>query len=219
MPQPLLDELELIEVEIVTDIMLLEDDDDLVGYVVETVELDTTTIEMLITLDEEIEVTDIFAVEVMVEVELLEEEVEIAIAELEEIEELLDVHIEEMVEIVYGEMVELEEVLEMVAQINDDVCDEMVDAQCIETDELEVVEDNETVKVELVDIDEMFYEDNIDSYQPEEHYIIVVLYDVVETDELDDTHLSIGILLDMKHMEELDEMVEPEQMLKCSTKH
>lgn len=164
MPQLLLDELELIEVEIVTDIMLLEDDDDLVGYVVEAVELDTTTIEMLITLDEEIEVTDIFAVEVMVEVELLEEEVEIVIAELEEIEELLDVHIEEMVEIAYGEMVELEEVLEMVVQIDDDVCDEMVDAQCIETDELEVVEDSETVKVELGDIDEMFYEDNIDSY-------------------------------------------------------
>lgn len=42
---------------------------------------------------------------------------------------------------------------------------------------------------------------------------------MVETDEPDDTHLNIGTLLDMKHMEELDEMVELEQMLKCSTKH
>ena len=42
---------------------------------------------------------------------------------------------------------------------------------------------------------------------------------MVELDELDDIRLNTGILLDTNNMEEIDEMVELEQMLKCSMKH
>ena len=219
MLQPLLVELELLEVGIVTDIMLLEDEVDLVGSVVETDEIDTTMIEMLTILDDEIDETDIFVVEVMDEDEDLEVEDEIVIVELEEMVETHLVLLDEIEEIVYGEMVELEEALETELAINDEKLVEMVDVQCIEMVELDEVEVSEIVSDEKVDIDEMFCEDNIDQFSQVEHYITVVLYDVDELVELEGIHLNIDTLLDTNNMEGIDEMVELEQMLKCFMRH
>lgn len=218
MLQLLLVELELLEVEIVIDIMLLEDEVDLVGSVVETDETDTITIETLTILDDEIDETDIFVVEVMDENEDLEEMDEIVIAELEGMVETHLVLLDEDEEIVYDEMVELEEALETELTISDEKLVEMVDAQCIEMVELDEVEVSEIVSDEKVDIDEMFYEDNIDQFSQVEHYITVVLYDVDELVELEDILLNIDTLLDTSNMEEIDEMVELEQMLKCFMK-
>ena len=163
MPQLLLDELELAIDVIVTDTQLLEDEDDLVGYVVEMVELDSEVLnEMLIILEVEAEGTDIFVVVEMVETDTLEEMVDVVIVEPEVLDDVPHMVIDEDDEIVLGEMVELDEHLEGALVINIDVNDEMVEIQCMEMVELEVVDDNEIVNDERGDIDEMFQVGNID---------------------------------------------------------
>lgn len=157
MLQLLLDELELAIDVIVTDTQLLEDEDDLVGYVVETVELDSEVqSEMLIILEVEVEVTDIFVVEEIDELDTLEEMDDVVIVELEVLDDVLHMVIDEDDEIVLGEMVELDEHLEGALVTNIDVNDEMVEIQCMGMVELEVVDDNEIVNDERDDIDEMF---------------------------------------------------------------
>ena len=157
MLQLLLDELELAIDVIVTDTQLLEDEDDLVGYVVETAELDSEVqSEMLIILEVEVEVTDIFVVEEIDELDTLEEMDDVVIVELEVLDDVLHMVIDEDDEIVLGEMVELDEHLEGALVTNIDVNDEMVEIQCMGMVELEVVDDNEIVNDERDDIDEMF---------------------------------------------------------------
>lgn len=157
MLQLLLDELELAIDVIVTDTQLLEDEDDLVGYVVETVELDSEVqSEMLIILEVEVEVTDIFVVEEIDELDTIEEMDDVVIVELEVLDDVLHMVIDEDDEIVLGEMVELDEHLEGALVTNIDVNDEMVEIQCMGMVEFEVVDDNEIVNDERDDIDEMF---------------------------------------------------------------
>ena len=157
MLQLLLDELEPIIDVIVTDTQLLEDEVDLVGYVVETVEAEQEVqSEMLIILEVEVEVTDIFVVEEIDELDTLEEMDDVVIAELEVLDDVPHMVIDEDDEIVPGEMVELDEHLEGALVTNIDVNDEMVEIQCMGMVEFEVADDNEIVNDERDDIDEMF---------------------------------------------------------------
>ena len=117
---------------------------------------------MLIILEDEIEVTDIQFVDEGDEIDIQPEMVDVVIAEDDEMLETLLVDIEEGVEIVCGEMVEMDEALETEVQINDDVLEVMVETQCIEMVELEVVDDSETVNEVRVELEVVLQVDNID---------------------------------------------------------
>ena len=181
----------------------------------------TLLVQVIVTLDEieETRITDkLDTLEALITIDEPEDEVAV-FTEIDEMEVRHNVLMVELVDGVSDEMVELVELVEKAVLIDTDVADETDEILCIELDELDEPRlERENVIQDVVEIDEVLFDDNIDQSFLEDAYIIVVYAESEEADEREvDEPARYGVVV--IEIDELEVVDETELMLNYFMKH